>query len=195
MKAIIFLFSFLMLSSCSSFKPKSQDSCSDLKECLELASKLTKKSYLYVEKINLDKKINSVGTVTWKEDTADFLIGEVLVGLGYYRLHTKDANIYEIINARDVRYVANVPSYKANKETNDELPAVNSADPVELIYETKNGAKRASEIARNLRPFMSRYGRVIDHDNSGTLVIRDSVATAHKLLALIRQMDVPGTKK
>lgn len=190
MKSMIAMTVLIFVFGCS-HKPKDQSGCNKLRTCLELASSLTGKNYLY-DDMKLEEAIGTIGKTAWNAENADLLIGELLGSAGYYRLDMGN-NIYKLINARDIRYVANVKSFSANKETNDTLPAANSADPVELIYKSVNGFNRASDIARNLRPFMSRYGRVIDERSSGLIIVRDTAAAINHLLPLIRKMDAPVT--
>lgn len=183
------LFAMMLFAFSCSHKSKDQSGCTKLKSCLELASTLTGKSYIY-DDMKLEEAIGNIGNTAWNKDNADLLIGELMSSAGYYRIDMGN-NVYKIINARDIRYVANVKSYSATKEANDPMPASNSADPVELVYKTNNGYTRASEIARNLRPFMSRYGRVIDERSGGHLIVRDSAAAVNHILTLIRKMDAP----
>jgi general secretion pathway protein D len=50
----------------------------------------------------------------------------------------------------------------------------------------------AAEIARNFRPFMSRYGRIIDLKQTNTIIISDTGTNIHRLEKLIKFLDVPG---
>lgn len=181
---------FALVSSCAHEK-KDSGQCSTLGECLKLSSSLTGNSYLFDE-MKLNEKVGSIGKVTWDKENADLLIGELLASAGYYRLDM-GKKVYKLINAIDVRYTAGIKSFSATKETNDPLPTANAADPVELVYHSKNGPQRPSEIARNLRPFMSRYGRVIDERSGGLIIVRDTASNLHQLLPLIRRLDTPFT--
>jgi general secretion pathway protein D len=89
---------------------------------------------------------------------------------------------YKIINARDVRYVptkiytgAYTPSTEAHIM---KVMALKSVD--------------AAEISRNFRPFMSRYGRIIDIKQTNTIIISDTGANIVRLEKLIKFLDVPG---
>ena len=183
----------IMISGCSHQKKADLSSCSILSECLELSSRLTGKSYFY-SNMKLDEKVGQTGSVEWTKENADFIIGELLNDAGYYRIPSKTENTYKLINGRDVRYTPNIPSYNADLLTNSPIPPANSAEPAQLIYQSKNSG-RASEMARNLRPLMSRYGRVIDVTASNILMVLDTTATIHQVLPLIRKMDVPVTKE
>lgn len=50
----------------------------------------------------------------------------------------------------------------------------------------------SSEIQRNFRPFMSKYGRIIDIKQTNTVIVHDTGANIIRLEKLIRFLDVPG---
>lgn len=94
----------------------------------------------------------------------------------------KSGAFYKIINARDVRYVPTAiytGSYTPDTEAH-----------VMKILALKN--VDASEISRNFRPFMSRYGRIIDIKQTNTIIISDTGANIARLEKLIKFLDVPG---
>jgi general secretion pathway protein D len=94
----------------------------------------------------------------------------------------KSGAFYKIINARDVRYVPTTiytGSYTPDTEAH-----------VMKILALKN--VDASEISRNFRPFMSRYGRIIDIKQTNTIIISDTGANIARLEKLIKFLDVPG---
>ncbi|MBT4792778.1 MAG: hypothetical protein HON90_14480, partial [Halobacteriovoraceae bacterium] len=89
---------------------------------------------------------------------------------------------YKIINARDVRYVPTkiyTGSYTPTTESH-----------IMKVMALKN--VDASEISRNFRPFMSRYGRIIDIKQTNTIIISDTGANIVRLEKLIKFLDVPG---
>ncbi len=89
---------------------------------------------------------------------------------------------YKIINARDVRYVPTkiyTGAYTPETETH-----------IMKIMALKN--VDAAEISRNFRPFMSRYGRIIDIKQTNTIIISDTGANIVRLEKLIKFLDVPG---
>ena len=94
----------------------------------------------------------------------------------------KSGEFYKVINARDVRYVPTsiyTGSYTPDTEAH-----------VMKILALKN--VDASEISRNFRPFMSRYGRIIDIKQTNTIIISDTGANINRLERLIKFLDVPG---
>lgn len=188
MKIFFLILSSWLLVSCS--HQAKNNNCSTLAECLQVSSKLTGNSYVY-QNLDLKEPIKSVGAINWTKENADLMMGELLL-IGEYARIKNAENSYTLIRAQNVRYQGGT-SYKADKLSNDDLPPPNPADYLELVYETKNGMIRASQIARNLRPFLSQHGRVIE-DNSGIVIVRDHAKNALQLLNLMRKMDVPVTK-
>jgi len=94
----------------------------------------------------------------------------------------KSGAFYKIINARDVRYVPTTiytGSYTPDTEAH-----------VMKILALKN--VDAGEISRNFRPFMSRYGRIIDIKQTNTIIISDTGSNIARLEKLIKFLDVPG---
>lgn len=45
------------------------------------------------------------------------------------------------------------------------------------------------DIARNLRPFITRYGRVIDEKNANTIILADTGKNIHRIHKLIEKLD------
>jgi general secretion pathway protein D len=50
----------------------------------------------------------------------------------------------------------------------------------------------AAEIARNFRPFMSRYGRIIDIKQTNTIIIADTGSNINRLAKMVKFLDVSG---
>lgn len=163
-----------------------EKTCVTIQDCVELVSKLTNKKYILDKSIKGSIKLSKNFKIT-KENAGDF-ISEVLSINGYTRIpSTKDQ--WTVINARDVRYIA-TPSYEHGK---DEVP--DNYDHAMVTIKLKN-PYITSEISRNFRPFMSRYGRIIDIKDQGVIIINDTGKNIHRLLGLIKIIDqVPGKKE
>lgn len=84
-----------------------------------------------------------------------------------------------IYNSRDIRYLP-VEVY-----TDDSYPVDKTYSTV--IIKLKNPL--SSKISRNLRPIMSRYGRVIDFSDGYTLLINDLGTNIDRLKKTIASMD------
>ncbi len=94
----------------------------------------------------------------------------------------KSGAFYKIINARDVRYVpTKIYTGTYTPDTESHMMKVLSLKNVD-----------AAEISRNFRPFMSRYGRIIDIKQTNTVIISDTGSNIQRLERLIKFLDVPG---
>ena len=94
----------------------------------------------------------------------------------------KTGAFYKVINARDIRYTP-TKIYTGNytPDTENYLMRVISLKHVS-----------AAEIARNFRPFMSRYGRLIDIKQTNTIIIADTGSNINRLAKMVKFLDVTG---
>lgn len=159
--------------------------CSEITSCIELVSGLTGKKYLLDKDIK--GKIQLTKNFKITKDNADEFIAYTLYMNGYTRI-PYNGDEWSVINARDVRY-SPAPVYTYGK---DNIPA--TYDYVTTNIKLKNPFI-ASELARNFRPFMSRYGRVIDLKDPGMLIINDTGKNVHRLIQIIEQVDKKPTKE
>lgn len=94
----------------------------------------------------------------------------------------KSGEFYKIVNARDIRYTP-TKIYTGNF-TPDTDNYVMRIIPLKNID--------SSEVTRSFRPFMSRYGRIIDIQQTNTIIIQDTGSNINRLVRLIKFIDVPG---
>ncbi len=94
----------------------------------------------------------------------------------------KTGAFYKVINARDIRYTP-TKIYTGNytPDTENYLMRVISLKHVS-----------AAEIARNFRPFMSRYGRLIDIKQTNTIIIADTGSNINRLAKMVKFLDIAG---
>lgn len=129
------------------------------------------------EKLHLD--INSKMT----KEEFQTIVFNLLHNRGYTPIEQN--GLMWIYNSRDIRY----------------LPVEISTDlnfPSDSRYRTaviKLKYPISSIVARNLRPYMSRYGRVIDFSDARTLIINDTSDNIHRVKKTIEFMDVESTFK
>jgi general secretion pathway protein D len=121
------------------------------------------------------------------KDNADDFLSEVLSLNGYTRVPSKPDQ-WTVINSRDVRYMP-TKNYVYGKDT---IPS--NFDYIMVTIKLKN-PHIVSEISRNFRPFMSRYGRIIDIKRPGIIIISDTGKNVHRLINLISILDKKPTKK
>ncbi len=163
--------------------------CKRLGECVKNASEVSGIKYIYPDKMFNDKdELNTELTIT--KENADMVLSEVLSLYDFMKTPTKIENVWEIIPGRDIRYNSDVPTFKASKKVSPTFP--NNKDPIQLIYQAQAGTE-VGDIARNLRPFLSRYGRVIDM-KSGIVIVQDRANVAAHVLPIIQIADIPLSK-
>jgi len=94
----------------------------------------------------------------------------------------KTGAFYKVINARDIRYTP-TKIYTGNYTPDTE-------NYVMRVISLKHVS--AAEIARNFRPFMSRYGRIIDIKQTNTIIIADTGSNINRLAKMVKFLDVAG---
>lgn len=94
----------------------------------------------------------------------------------------KTGAFYKVINSRDIRYTP-TKIYTGNYTPDTE-------NYVMRVISLKSVS--AAEIARNFRPFMSRYGRIIDIKQTNTIIIADTGSNINRLAKMVKFLDVPG---
>lgn len=129
-------------------------------------------------------KIEVFGKNTLEANELEKFISNIYFEQGYTFL-IRD-NLLQVINSRDIRYKS-VPMY--NKIT--EVPKTYNV--IQFTLATTHIPSR--DISRNLRPFMGRYGRIIDESNGQSLVIQDSALNIHRVYQIIKTLDTPEYEK
>ena len=94
----------------------------------------------------------------------------------------KTGAFYKVINARDIRYTpTKIYTGSYTPDTENYVMKV-----IALKYVS------AAEIARNFRPFMTRYGRIIDIKQTNTVIIADTGSNINRMAKMVKFLDVPG---
>ncbi|GEM_PF-3866598 len=176
-------FILLAIITALSLNVMAADKCENVPECIELNSKLTGVKYLYPKDL-ISKKSELNKEVEMTKENAESLLSEVLFQFEFARIPTQVENTWKIIAARDLRY-AELPVYKGSKGKIAELPK--TVDYVSFMYQGVTGGDVGS-LARNLRPFLSRYGRVIDTKGQ-LLTINDSLGNIRHILRFLETED------
>jgi general secretion pathway protein D len=94
----------------------------------------------------------------------------------------KSGTFYKIIPSRDVRY-STTKFYTGNYTPETE-------NYVMRILPLKN--INSTEVTRSFRPFMSRYGRILEIKQTNTIIIQETGSNVNRLVRLIKFIDVPG---
>jgi len=94
----------------------------------------------------------------------------------------KSGKFYKIVSTRDIRYTP-TKIYTGNY-TPDTDNYVMRILPLKNIDST--------EVTRSFRPFMTRFGRIIDIKQTNTIIVQDTGSNINRLVQLIKFIDVPG---
>lgn len=157
--------------------------CKTLQGCVNLNSILTGNKYFYSGKLKGEVSLGR-GLFMTKENS-NKLLAELLNSHGYTRVSV-DKETFKIVSARDIRYTpTELIRYRSSDDFKN-IPAL--ADYFMLSYQLKNSFL-AKEISRSLRPFLSRYGRIIENRANGRLVIQDTGNNLRRITGLISELD------
>jgi type II secretory pathway component GspD/PulD (secretin) len=187
----LILFTFLLVAATATgtaFGASFKEACPDLKKCIENVGELTGKKYLFQEKIK--GKILASSNVELTSANADTLLSHSLNQLGYTRVPLNIENTYSVINSRDIRYT---PTIQTNA-TKKQAPKIPNVDDYYMVSYKASHPQITTVVTRALRPFMSRYGRIIDNKMTGTIILQDTANNIHRLYKLIVAMDVKPKK-
>jgi general secretion pathway protein D len=94
----------------------------------------------------------------------------------------KSGAYYTIVNNRDIRY-SPTTMYTGTYSPNTE-------NYVMQIISLKYVNSR--EVANSFRPFMSRYGRIIEIKQTNTVIVQETGTHINRLMKLIKFIDIPG---
>jgi general secretion pathway protein D len=132
---------------------------------------------LLVEKKKLRGKVNlSIPGELGKKVFHELFIS--MLDTQGYALIENDAFI-RVISARDIRYNAVDFFMSENYPKGDKY--------ILVMHELKNPL--GASIARNMRPFLSRYARVINLNDGHTIILQDRGNNIERLLEIITNMD------
>lgn len=155
-----------------------------LQSLVEKVSKLTKVTYATNEKLKGSYWVSESFKLT--KENAEHFLSLALNDNNYTRLNHPNGMI-QIISTRDVRY------YPTNKVTANKTtpPKVKESYDYQMMEYKLNYGNLSTELTRALRPFMSRYGRIIDFKTQGTLLIQDTGFNLKRLYGIIKTFDSP----
>lgn len=149
------------------------------------------RSYAIEKDLNLtiphDFKNSSIeiyGSKIIKKDEIDKFVSKVFFEQGYTFI-IRDS-LLQVVNMRDVRYQS-VKMYKDIKK----VPRTYNI----VQYTTNTTHIPSRDISMNLRPFMGRYGRIIDESNGQSIVVQDSALNIHRVHQIIKLLDTPLYQK
>lgn len=133
-----------------------------------------------------DEDFTVQGLPVIKKDQMENYVSILLSQSGNAVIRMPDSQFMQVISGRDIRYTA-VPIYKSL----DEIPKNDNQAQFSYSLKYIDGA----EIARNLRPFLSRYGRIIDIKHANAINITDTGNNLKKMANIIINLDTEEFKK
>ena len=161
------------------------EECADLVKCVELVSKISGKKYIYDKEIK--GGIHSSSNIQLNAENAEVLFTRILNLNGYVRIPTAIKDTYSISALADIRYET-LPTINVDMQTPPSLPQ--NDDYYLMTYNFKNyNNGQVRETTNLLRPFMSRYGRVIELKTKGALIIQENASKLNQLYDIIKSND------
>ena len=94
----------------------------------------------------------------------------------------KSGAYYTIVNNRDIRY-SPTTMYTGTYSPNTEN-YVMQIIPLKYV--------NSREVSNSFRPFMSRYGRIIEIKQTNTVIVQETGTHINRLMKLIKFIDIPG---
>lgn len=174
-----YLITFLLLTNVAMAKSKPSGG---LNTFVEKVSKMTGVQYIYPSEFKGKVKLSNNFSLNKKN--ADSTLSYILSLNGYTRVSHTDG-VMKIVQSRDIRYTPTKLS-STNKKVPPKILKNYDYSMMEYTMETPG---YTTEITRSLRPFMSRYGRIIDLKYANKLLIQDTGVNLYRLYGLIRGMD------
>lgn len=161
-------------------------SCNNLSECIKSYSSLANEEYVTPKKLKGDGfEFNVTGDLKKIDTSLSFLLNQH----GHTRIKQPTGNYTVIIPSRDVRYT---PTPLIDAKDIKAVP--HNYDYVMIKYKLRNKFL-GKDITRSLRPFMSRYGRIIINQPPGIITLQETGINAHRLVSLVQEYDIELSKK
>jgi type II secretory pathway component GspD/PulD (secretin) len=149
--------------------------------------------YATLEGLNLvlstdfkDVSLNIEGPRKMAKDAMANYVSIVLYQVDGSVVRTADTKFLNVIHARDNRYMT-LPVFSEIEKVPKDYNHVQFSHQLQHI--------KAAELTWNLRPFMSRYGRIIDDNYSNSIHITDMGVNVHRLMAIVKFMDTQAFVK
>jgi general secretion pathway protein D len=133
-----------------------------------------------------DEKFTVQGVPMIKKDQIENYISVLLSQSGNAVIRMPNSNYLKVISGRDIRYTP-LPIYK----TLDEIPK--NENQAQFSHALKY--IDSSELSRNMRPFLSRYGRIIDIKHANAINITDTGTNLRKMAQIALHLDTEEFKK
>jgi general secretion pathway protein D len=167
------------------------EECADLVKCTEFVSKLTGKKYMYDKEFKGGLQTTSNMQIT--AENAEVLFTSILEINGYGRVPTGVKDTYKIIALRDIRYEA-TPVINVDAQTPPSIPQ--NSDYYMMNYKFKHfNQNQLRATGNSIRPFMSRYARIIELKGTGSVSIQETAAKLLQQYEMVKAHDRELTKE
>ncbi len=153
-----------------------------LREMISKATEVTGINYLLPKDFKGDFETSKEIKIT--QQNADEIISLALNRNGYTRIKINET-LSSIITTRDIRYEA-TEIYKGSKSGALQVPMTHDYFMLEYNFENEG---ISTSIVRSLRPFISRFGRIIDIKRSNKIILQDTGTQINRLINVIRSID------
>lgn len=162
--------------------------CKKLNECIDMSSGLSGEKLIYDRSIVKDQfELNR--PLEMNKESSEKVLSEALLLFGLTKIPTDLKNTSKIVQARDIRFETDLPSYKASKSTTPEIPDNKTA--IKVTYQGVKGVD-TEILSKKIEPLLSRYGRVMPM-RDGSLVLIDLSNQLQKIIPEIQKQDFPLT--
>lgn len=128
-----------------------------------------------------DEEFEVYGKKTLTKDQVEGFLSRVLSISGEMMINDPQMPFIQVLQGRDARY-STLPVY-------DNFDAFPDNDNF-VQYNFRLKYADPSDVARNMRPFLSRYGRVIDVPHARSIHLADTGSNIKRLVAMTRIIDV-----
>jgi len=133
-----------------------------------------------------DETFTVQGSPVIKKEQMENYVSILLSQSGNAVIRMPDSHFMQVISARDIRYTT-IPIYKSLEE----IPKNDNQSQFSYSLKHMDG----TELARNIRPFMGRYGRIIDIKHANAINITDTGNNLRRLAEIILNLDKEEFKK
>lgn len=149
--------------------------------------------YARLEKLNLnttsdfeDQTFTTLGKLEIPKSQIDSYVSSIMNQSGNAIIKSNTSSQVQVIRGSETRY-STLPIYIDLSKVPD------SDDIIQFNYTIKN--IEAAELSRNMRPFLSRFGRVIDMKSANTIHFTDTARNIIRMIKIVHFLDTEETAK
>ena len=182
-----FKFAMVITLLLASFVAFAGERCNTLENCINKVSTLTSTPYFWTDKNKMKEKVVLSENFNIDKKNADSFLSRLLFDKELTRIKYKDG--FQIIHARDIRY--NVTPIL----TLDEFDKSEKNDDYIMLSLQMDHEFETTDFARALRPFMTRYGRIVSNGSGKKIIFLENGNNISRLLEVIKGLKRTYSKK